>query len=332
MASLGSRDRFYVCGILVMMGVFLASVPDMISSLTARQAIHPDAVRFGDMKYAMGLAVLLAFARRATESPFSVLGDMVVARKPDWTATYRRKKIKRFCEQSYKLMYAVCISVFEWHLLQAEPFFPRTLGGSGDISRVWWEREAVAPFGFRVIYWCSFAYNIEDFVSHTALTDRRSDYYEMIFHHVMALALIAISYFTNHWRAGLIVLFVHDVPDIFAHGIKCSVDGSNTPRTLSIYFGLLITWAYFRLYVFPTEVIYSAIYALEVEGVWAMLVMAFALLSLHSYWFYSFITMGLAFLKTGKTVDTQQLIIEKDGISSQTKSSPSTQNNHVKCR
>ena len=58
-----------------------------------------------------------------------------------------------------------------------------------------------------------------------------------------------------------------------------------TEYRLWFYFpGLLITWAYFRLYVFPTEVIYSAIYALEVEGVWAMVTMALALLSLHSYW------------------------------------------------
>lgn len=308
----------------------MASVPDIIASLAARQAIHPDAVRFGDMTYAIGFAVVLATVRRLLQVPFSVLGDMVVSRKPAWTAAYRKKKIARFSEQSYKFIYAVCISAFEWHLLQTEPFFPRALGGSGDVSRVWWEREAVAPFGFRLVYWISFAYNIEDFVSHSLFVERRSDYFEMIFHHLMALALIAISYFTNHWRAGLIVLFVHDVPDIFAHGIKCSVDGSNTPRTLSIYFGLLITWAYFRLYVFPTEVLYSAACALEIEGVWAMLLMGFALLSLHTFWFYSFIIMGLAFYNTGKTVDTQQLIIEKPGSSSRTKSELSVPSTHKK--
>ena len=64
--------------------VIVVSLPQphnyiVVASVLA--ATHQDAVRFGDMKYALGLALFLAVIRRVTRIPFSILGDMVVARK-----------------------------------------------------------------------------------------------------------------------------------------------------------------------------------------------------------------------------------------------------------
>ena len=58
-------------------------------------------------------------------------------------------------------------------------------------------------------------------------------------------------YLINFIRIGTLVLFVHDVPDIFAYAIKFVVDTGNAPLILTFYFALLAVWGYVRLFVFP---------------------------------------------------------------------------------
>jgi len=85
--------------------------------------------------------------------------------------------------------------------------------------------------------------------------------------------------------------------------------------TLSLYVSLLVVWGFTRLYVFPAYILGSIFY----EGHQLMPPehyhrssyryfegMLYILQCLHIYWYLLFWIMGVQFLKTGKTVDTQQ--------------------------
>lgn len=99
-----------------------------------------------------------------------------------------------------------------------------------------------------------------------------------------------------------------------ADAIKTVVDTGSTFLTLVMYAALLVSWAYTRLYVFPTELIYNAVFVLPtltkpdiplimLHPVNLMLTM---LLVLHVYWYFLFLVMGYNLITKGVKEDIQQ--------------------------
>lgn len=91
------------------------------------------------------------------------------------------------------------------------------------------------------------------------------------------------------------------------------VDTGNTPLVVVLYFVLLVSWAYTRLYVFPFHLLQSTLVTLpvthpEVPAVFrhpmnAMMVM---LVLLHVYWYALFLAMGYNLVAKGVQEDIQQ--------------------------
>lgn len=52
---------------------------------------------------------------------------------------------------------------------------------------------------------------------------RRSDMRIMQFHHITTVVLITLSYKLRFHRTGLIVMFLHDIPDVLLYMAKCTV-------------------------------------------------------------------------------------------------------------
>jgi len=90
---------------------------------------------------------------------------------------------------------------------------------------------------------CGFCgrHHLENLASHVFFDTKRHDYFEMILHHSMTILLVSLSYFYNLYRIGTIIMFLHDSTDVFVHSSKCSVDGSNVPRTLFFYVGVFLS-------------------------------------------------------------------------------------------
>lgn len=116
-------------------------------------------------------------------------------------------------------------------------------------------------------------------------------------------------------RIGSLVLFLHDIADVLAYSVKAVVDTKYTRLTLTAYAGLLLTWGYTRLYVFPFYVISaSMIPGMEQSFAWyTSYAMIWTLQLLHVYWYVLFLIMGYRFAISGKTVDIQQKAGESDG-------------------
>jgi len=137
----------------------------------------------------------------------------------------------------------------------------------------------------------------------------------MMLHHVLTISLISFCYLTNHTAIGVLVTMLHDLTDISAYAIKLSVNTSNIVLTQSLYAMLLLSWLYYRVYVFGAAVIYP-IYVEEYElrvtrklgfnelSVYCMLLSS--LLVLHCFWISLFIKMGLAYATKGVVHDSQE--------------------------
>lgn len=98
-----------------------------------------------------------------------------------------------------------------------------------------------------------------------------------------------------------------------ADAIKSAVDTGKTPLVVLLYFVLLASWAYTRLYVFPAHLLHSTVSVLpvthpEVPAIFRdpMNAMMGMLVVLHVYWFVLFLAMGYNLVAKGVQEDIQQ--------------------------
>lgn len=83
---------------------------------------------------------------------------------------------------------------------------------------VGWERFQMAPlmkqfYMIELAFWSSCLIYI-------FIETKRSDFAVMLTHHIFTIGLICLSYYCNHFRMGLVVLFLHDLGDIFLYSAK----------------------------------------------------------------------------------------------------------------
>ena len=94
------------------------------------------------------------------------------------------------------------------------------------------------------------------------LEERRKDYVEMMLHHCVTIALMLFSQINNQHAIGLVVVFCHDLSDVFLDLMKMSnylkiEDRHGLFCTEILFFiNTYCSWTYLRLYVFPVYVIY----------------------------------------------------------------------------
>ncbi len=126
----------------------------------------------------------------------------------------------------------------------------------------------------------------------------------------------------NYVRIGTLVLFIHDVGDIFVNLTKALVDTYYTKCTAVSWFLLTNVWAITRLYIFPAWVIQSTCkwncrlvdFLVVFEGIqlvneehhhgyYFFNFMLMVLLMLHVYWFGLLVKFGVRMVKYGEKED-----------------------------
>jgi len=86
------------------------------------------------------------------------------------------------------------------------------------------------------------------------------DYYIMIMHHVVTIALIGLSYYYSMYRVGSSVLLVHDVSDIFLELGKC-FNYMNWETASNITFAIFaIVFFVSRLIIYPYHILSSVLF------------------------------------------------------------------------
>lgn len=109
---------------------------------------------------------------------------------------------------------------------------------------------------------------------HVFIDQPLKDFWVMLSHHILTVCLVACSYFFNLQRFGLLVLMIHDVSDVFLDYGKCfhyldMVRSTVLLKTTHLhqefystvtFINLIISWAVYRLYIYPVYLINSAMF------------------------------------------------------------------------
>jgi hypothetical protein len=105
------------------------------------------------------------------------------------------------------------------------------------------------------LYVIKLAYHFFEAVLTILFHRDRRDFGEFLFHHVLTIALVSYSYFTNFLPIGAVTMLVMDMTDIFVAMFKMAVDINETMQN-ALFTLMFFTWSYFRIYYFPVYVLY----------------------------------------------------------------------------
>jgi hypothetical protein len=136
-----------------------------------------------------------------------------------------------------------------YYVLKDLDFLPPCLGGSGDFDNLYFQWSTwTKPKNFDLLFFIMSGYHIEALASQI-FKERSNDYIEMMLHHVVTLNLIIISYLTHFDKFGVLLIWLHNISDIFASSSR-SLGYSFSIATVISYILLMSTWFYTRVYVF----------------------------------------------------------------------------------
>jgi len=270
-------------------------------------------------------SIFLAIGHRLSQWALLPLARAVIAKKSKWSGHVYESKLSRFGSAVFKFLFFILFSCCSWKYGLAEAdWVPPVMFGKGSTKNCWGKGNALdtqQPVGtaLKLFYQVAMAYHLHELGFQVMFERERPDFMEMILHHITTLFLVFTSFYANMIHIGTLVLLVHYVSDIPGYGCKIFVDTSYKIVTLLNYAGLLATWGYLRLYVFPVYIIRSTLVESTVEratfgdftyGVFNLALSL--LLCLHFYWYCMFLKMGYGFLCTGHTVDMQANLTSMD--------------------
>lgn len=173
-----------------------------------------------------------------------------------------------------------------------------------------------APANVRWLYVTVIGWYIEQLFQCVLIEARRKDTNVMICHHIATLFLVTFSLGMRFWQIGCLVMFCHDICDIFLDASKIFVyiqnrsDASKSTKLLCEviktlgFICFVLSWVIFRFHFYPRKALYSVWYHSQhmiPGGPPCYLFYSFLLGSIqlmHIYWFY-FIVKLLVKIATG---------------------------------
>mmetsp|Transcript_18445 Transcript_18445/g.3005 ORF Transcript_18445/g.3005 Transcript_18445/m.3005 type:complete len:124 (+) Transcript_18445:677-1048(+) len=119
----------------------------------------------------------------------------------------------------------------------------------------------------------------------------------------------------NYVTISHLFLFVHDVGDFFLAFGRAFADTVYKKIPIVAYIMLLISWPYYRLYLYSTQMLWASCYANpkidEIYGIEILGFMAHILLFLHIYWYSLMLSYAKSILLKGQTDDKHHFHQEK---------------------
>jgi ceramide synthetase len=99
-------------------------------------------------------------------------------------------------------------------VMQDEPWFPRVLGGKGDVVKAFQVLHLAPSFAFKMYYLLQLGYHLHSLFYMIAFSPLRNDFLEMFLHHVATILLIMCSFLSNYMAIGALIVFTHDIGDV----------------------------------------------------------------------------------------------------------------------
>jgi len=250
---------------------------------------------------AMMWAVIICAARYyITTYIFEGIGLKVISPTAD-----KQGNVHKFSACAFKTFFFIVIVIFEYNVFVPQDYTPSMLFGSGKTINLWSDN-FIPSEELVSVFMASLGYHIHSTIYHVFLVERRSDFHQMVLHHVVTLWLMILSFLEGHIRIGTMIVFINDIPDILVYSTKMLGDTVYVKTSILSYILLTISYFYFRLIVFPISLLPSIWYeATNLSRLEIYTYSAFlgALYLLHMYWFGLILQIGINIATTGSRKD-----------------------------
>eukprot|EP00042_Codosiga_hollandica_P018515 m.54624 g.54624 ORF g.54624 m.54624 type:complete len:246 (+) comp48774_c0_seq1:129-866(+) len=199
--------------------------------------------------------------------------------------------------QLFKTGWFVLAVAIECYLLTDRPWVPTFMGGpqTVSLSESTWEDDITSFYFLQMAYhWHSLIYSWLKPVKA-----------EMYLHHVVTVILIGLSHYVGYQRVGLLIYYVHDVPDIVGNIMKTVTELEVKPALVPCWALLVVTWGYYRLNIFLRVI--AIVMAFE-HLAWPFALLLLTLWCLHVYWFVLFFKIFVKYVTKGRLHDSSERI------------------------
>ena len=251
---------------------------------------------FGALLTVVRYLVQNIFVRAANAGIFVVI--------PGKKENDQAEAVAKFSESAWKLVFYSFSLTWGTYLAYSEGYIMR--GEEGLIS-MWeymdtWRRNLVPHINLFVMFELGAYFSMT--FCHLVLETRRSDFVEMLIHHIVTIMLIWGARLMGAVPVTVVTLPLHDANDVLLEMAKILVY-QGKEFMANVWFGAFIfVWVVLRLYYFPEYVIHSSWYhSLAMNGplpihFWLVALLC-VLVVLHIYWF-GLILRTLANIVVGK--------------------------------
>jgi len=151
---------------------------------------------------------------------------------------------------------------------------------------------------------------------------RRKDFFMMLFHHLMTVLLISLSWTLNFFKVGTLVMLCHDAADVWLESAKmCRYAGYRKASEILFAF-FALSWIVLRLGYYPTIVLHSitveAPQIVQYFGAYHIfMIMLSLLLVLNIQWSYFIMKVAYVALYTPKGVEDARSDSDSDDVDDQ---------------
>ncbi|KAF5655142.1 sphingosine n-acyltransferase lac1 [Fusarium sp. NRRL 25303] len=160
-------------------------------------------------------------------------------------------KQTRFMEQAYSVIYLIFTIPFGLYAISRTPVWPfNTRGMYEGYPHMTLNGSFKFYYLFQAAFWAQQA-----LVLIFGLEKPRKDFKEFAFHHVVAIALIGLSYRFHFTYIGIVVYITHDISDFFLSTSKV-LNYIDSSITVPFYALFTCLWIYLRHYI-NIRIIYS---------------------------------------------------------------------------
>ncbi|CAG7928350.1 unnamed protein product [Penicillium olsonii] len=224
-----------------------------------------------------------------------------------------RGKQARFMEQAYTAIYFAVLGPAGLYVMRQTPVWYFNTRGMYEAFP---HRTQAAEFKFYYLfeaaYWAQQA-----IVMLLGMEKPRKDFKELVTHHIVTLALIALSYRFHFAYMGIAVYITHDISDFFL-AVSKSLHYYAPDIMIPFYAASIISWVYLR-HVLNLRILYSILTEFRTVGpyelnwetqqykCWISNVITFSLLAvlqgLNLFWLYCLLRSAVKFLVTGEKKD-----------------------------
>ncbi|OEH77662.1 longevity-assurance domain-containing protein [Cyclospora cayetanensis] len=236
-----------------------------------------------------------------------------------WSEQVRQLLCSHFGATTWKMVYfltttAMCLVAF-----RNEQWWPHQLGGEGSEEQLWQGYPMQQNSVYCHLYfYLAFGHHLASLVC-ILKSPWLPDFFDQLLPCVAALCLIYFSYMSNFLRVGVVILFCHDICDIFTYGCKAFVDTPYHKVTIGLFMLLTTCWFYFRLYTFPAAALFPIFKAIktrphysETEGGSYFIFILLTLCLMNIYWFVLMVKMFVHFIVSGQMRDLHSRVSDVD--------------------